>query len=72
MNHPDVQEGDPVIVFAPNFYRAARIGFFKGPCRDHDGAFLVDLLDDDAPIRVVCAGIDSRDTIEILGKETHS
>jgi len=58
--------GEPVIVYAPAFYREPRIGFFTGSCKDHDGAFRVQLLDKNAPIREVCADLKALDTIERL------
>jgi len=65
-NSIEFEEGEPVIVYAKAFYRLPRIGFFMGPCKDHDGAFLVSLLDKEAPIRQVCSDLRNRDTIERL------
>jgi hypothetical protein len=57
---------DPVLVYAPSFYKEARIGIYVGPCKDHEGAFRVLLINPDAPIKEVCANPENGDTIEIL------
>lgn len=62
----DIEEGEPVLVYAPSFYRDKRVGYLLGPCKDHDGAFRVALLDPNAPIKEVCADIRNGDTIERL------
>jgi hypothetical protein len=60
------ERGDPVLVYAPAFYKEHRIGIFLGPCKDHDGAFRIILVNPEAPIKEVCANPQNGDTIEML------
>lgn len=62
----NLERGDPVIVFAPSFYKEPRLGIFLDACKDHDGAFRVLLVNPDAPIKEVCADLTKGDTIERL------
>lgn len=68
----EFKQGDPVIVYAPSFYRQPRVGIFMGPCKDHDESFIVKLLDENAPIKDVCANLRNRDTIERLPQSVPS
>jgi len=60
------EEGEPVIIYARTFYRESRLGFVMGPCKDHDGAIRVKLIDPDAPIKDVCVDTSKGDTIKSL------
>jgi len=64
MNSPEFDRGDPVVVYAPSFYKDSRIGIFLGPCKDHDNSYRVLLINPDVPIKEVCANLKMGDTIE--------
>lgn len=59
----EFEQGEPVIIRAPSFYRETRAGIFLGPCKDHDDSFRVLILDPDAPIKEVCVNTSIGDTI---------
>jgi hypothetical protein len=62
----EYEQGDPVLVFAPAFYRNKRLGIVYGPCKDHDGAIRILMIDPNAPIKEICADVSKGDTIERL------
>ena len=68
----EFEQGDPVIVFAPAFYREKRIGIVLAECKDHEYGIRVAMLDPDAPIKEVCADVSIGDTIERLSVENQS
>lgn len=68
----ELQQGDPVVVFAPAFYRERRLGIYYGPCKDHEQGIRVLMIDPNAPIKEVCADVTKGDTIERLSEENSS
>ena len=48
--HPD----DRVLVAAPDFFKGHRLGVVTGPCRDHDDAYRVYVLDKEISTRDIC------------------
>lgn len=65
----ELTQGDPVVVFAPAFYREKRLGIVLAQCKDHEHGIRIRLLDPSAPIKEVCADVTNGDTIERLSNE---
>lgn len=62
----DIKRGDPVLVYAPSFYRERRVGIVLDPCKDHENSFRVRVMEKDAPIKDMCVNLNIGDTIERL------
>jgi hypothetical protein len=54
-----------VIVKAPDFVKGEKIGIVIRPCKDHEGSWIVQLLDPNITTKTICVGRSDKDSIKL-------
>lgn len=61
----EVESGLVVLVTAPNFIKGSKIGVTIKKCKDHESAWIIQLLDPNIITRNICVGANKGDSIKV-------